>query len=64
MKIKYKSQFEDNLLGWQLAVLDYGFTFKLKATGYWEAFDQAGHLRGVWGNISWHRYYGWIRDKN
>lgn len=59
---KIKHAWENNLLGWQLAVLDNGFRYIKMITNNntWEAFDKNGLLKGVWGPLSWKVNYGWI----
>lgn len=57
---KRKVDFMDNLLGWQLAVLDAGLTYRQNFYDpcKWEAYDKDGIYAGAWG-----RFYrdGWIR---
>ena len=57
---KIKHAWDNNLLGWQLAVLDNGLRYVRSNNTTWEAFDENGNLKGLWGQLSWKTNYGWI----
>jgi len=61
-KQKSLKNWENNLLGWQLAVLDRGFRYSYNnKVDNWEAHCPITNvLRGVWGKLSWVEEYGWL----